>query len=117
MPYKDIEQSRKRGRDYMRERREDPKFRAEMIDYQNLYRLRHTPNRERLMIQRNNRKRLRPRGKQQCIHCEKVKPLDVYNFKSVERTTSGFLSTCRECENRIHREVYRPRTMARKAAS
>ena len=115
MPYKDIEQGRKRKREYMRERREDPKLRAEMVDSQSMRRLRDAPNQKRLMIQRNNRKRLNPRGQQQCIHCEKVKPLDVYNFKSVEQTRSGFLSKCRECENRIHREVYRPRTMARKA--
>ena len=69
------------------------------------------------MIQRNNRKRLRPRGKQQCIHCEKVKPLDKYHFKRglwhVQQ--AACMSTCRECENRAHREIYRPRHLARKA--
>ena len=69
------------------------------------------------MIQRNNRKRLNPRGKQQCIHCQEVKPMDKYNFVVDAKTRTGLASICRECKAQGEREIYGPRYLARKAAS
>ena len=115
--YKDPEKNREYSRNWARNKRlNNAKFREEQNAAQRLRRLQEAPNQERLMIQRNNRLRLNPRGKQQCLHCHEVKPLDAYHFTPSTACKNGLYATCRECSNRQQREIYRPRYLARKKA-
>ena len=86
-------------------RQTDPLYRDSEIEWQRNWTLRNTADQERLLLLRENRFRLRPAGKQRCVVCMKIKPLDDYHFtRSSDTQGRTFRPRCRECLNAYARK-------------
>lgn len=108
-----VENNRRLVREWARKKRETPEYRAMERQGKADFRLRGSDNQDRLLAFRENRERFWKQGKQRCLTCWKVKPLDTFHFQPDKQCACGYRCSCRDCLNERNRG-YRARAKDRR---